>query len=233
MKGCKNFEEALILDVLGELDPKRLAPWTAHVAACAACRAERERFARMMHQMKAVATPTPLSPDEVARVNARIRWALNNGGRATQGQQKPPFWKAFGLKPAWAFGIAVCLVLGLSGVHWKGPFRKSPEVGRETTVLTPGGSELSHRAQSGTPPAAAPSVADQKLAAAPSASEAQGDLLEQDREILENLEFLKELDTIRKLVHVVDQDAEAPSPPDASDSAHQPTSLDPRDSSYA
>ncbi len=234
MKGCKDFEEALILDVFGELDLKRQPHWAAHAASCAACRAERERLARMMHDVKAASSPEPLSPTEAERMNARIRWALSNAGRAAHRERKRPFWKGFGPKPAWAFGILVCLVLAVSGVHWKGPFKGTPEADRPPTVLAPQAPELSDRAKSEEARSSASTVSDQKLAAVtPSASEIEADLPEQDREILENLDFLKQLDTIRKLVHVVDQNSDEPSPPDASDSAHQPTSLDPRDSSYA
>jgi hypothetical protein len=167
-------------------------------------------------------------------MNARIRWALNNAGRTAQREQKTPFWKGFGPKPAWAFGILVCLLLAVSGVPWKAPFKKPPEADHPATVLTPAAPEPSDRARGEGSPAAASPPVDQKLAAAtPSAAEMEDDLPEQDRDILENLDFLKELETIRKLVHVVDQDDDAPSPSDASDSVHQPTSLEPRDSSYA
>uniref|UniRef100_A0A832EI85 Zinc-finger domain-containing protein n=1 Tax=Desulfacinum infernum TaxID=35837 RepID=A0A832EI85_9BACT len=234
MSGCKDFEEALILDVLGELDSKRLPQWAAHAAACPACRAERERLARMMHQVKAASTPEPLSPNEAAHMTARIRWALNNAGRAARLERKTPFWKGFGPKPAWAFGILVCLLLAVTGAPWKAPFKKTLDPDRPATVLTPATPEPTDRGKNEASPAPASSAADQKLAAAtPSAAEFEDDLPEQDREVLENLDFLKELETIRKLVHVVDQDEDAPAPSEASDSAQQPTSMDPRDSSYA
>lgn len=235
MSGCKDFEKALILDVFGELDSERRSQWAAHAAACPSCRAQRERLARMMHQVKSAAAPRPLSPHEAAQMNARIRWALKNNGRSTQPTPRTPFWKGFGPKPAWAFGILLCLVLAVSGVQWKGPFQKAQESSRPVLVITPAGQEASDRVQ--TEPGStstAPPSADEKLAAVTSeASTPEEDLPEQDREILENLDFLKEMDTIKKLVNAVDQDGSPTDSSGPSDADRQPMSLDPRDSSYA
>ncbi len=236
MKDCKDFEKALILDVLGELDPKELPQWAAHAAACAACRVERERLARMMDQVKAAATPAPLSPQEAAGLHARIRWALNNAGRAAKVGRSTPFWKGFGPKPAWAFGMLLCFILAFSGVHWKGAVKNTLETGPSTLVLMPADQEPTAgvKREPVPVPAAGPSSPEEKTAAPLSQTIVpEEDLPEQDLEVLENLDFLKELDTIRKVVHVVDQDDDAPAPSDASDSARQPMSLDPRDASYA
>ncbi len=236
MSGCKEFEETLILDVFGELDPERRSQWAAHAAACPSCRAQRERLARMIHQLKSAAAPAPLSPHEAAQMNARIRWALKNNGRPTQPTPRTPFWKGFGPKPAWAFGILLCLVLAVSGVQWKGPFQKAQESSRPVPVMIPAAQEASDRAQTepGSASTAAAPSSDEKLVAvmfeAPSPEE---DLPEQDREILENLDFLKEMDTIKKLVNAVDQDGSPTESSGPSDADRQPMSLDPRNPSYA
>lgn len=219
MNDCKDFEKALMLDVFGELDPEELPQWAAHAAVCAACRAQREQLARMMHQVKGAATPAPLGPEEAARLNARIRWAIHNAGRAARPERKIPFWKGFGPKPAWAFGMLLCLVLAVGGVQWKGAIRNPWETDRPASVQVPG------------EPVPSP---DPQLATVMSpASDPEDGLPEPDREILENFDFLKEMETIRKLVQAVDQDDDESGSPDASDSARPPMSLEPRGTSHA
>jgi len=55
----------------------------------------------------------------------------------------------------------------------------------------------------------------------------------QDQEVLENLDFLKDLDTIRKLVHVVDQNDNEGTPSDNADTPQSPVSSDLGTESYA
>lgn len=198
MKGCKDREEALILDVFGELSPEELPEWAAHVAVCDGCRAERERLTQMMRQVKTAAVRERISAREAGHLHARVRWALNNAALAERSKTKISFWCNFLPRPAWAVGILVCLGLAAGGVAWK-------QVSKETTTAV---SEMTAPAATAGLPA-------------------------QDLEVLKNYDFLKDLDTIRKLVQVVDQNEEETAPAETLESPQPPVSSDLGKDGYA
>ncbi|MGQ9483633.1 MAG: anti-sigma factor family protein [Desulfosoma sp.] len=173
MRGCKNFEETLILDVFDELPEEQCSRWSAHAAQCDACTTERRRLKQLMQRVKAAGTPEPMPESEALRMRARVRWALNNDGRTFASFKAPSLWHSFAFKPAWATGLILSAVVMVGGLTWIGlPSR----------------------------------MADTDTASGPTV------VADQDQEVMENLEFLKELDTVRKLVTVIDQqDQEVPS----------------------
>lgn len=194
MNGCRDLEETLILDVFDELPADQRSRWSAHTAQCDACASERRRLELMLQRVRIAGTPEPMAESEAARMRARVRWALNNAGRASPSAKAPSLWRRFGLRPAWALGLVLSAVVLVGGLSWKGLPRKT---------------------------------ADMDTAPAPTA------VATQDQEVVENLEFLKDLDTIRKLVTVIDQQDQDASPADTPDAAPAPVSSHLEKESYA
>ncbi|ROQ93176.1 anti-sigma factor family protein [Desulfosoma caldarium] len=185
MNGCKDFEEMLILDLFDELPTGRRSRWSVHVAQCDICMAERRRLERVLQQVKAAGKPEPMAESDAARMKARVRWALNNAGRASPSTKALSLWRRFGLRPAWALGLVLSAAVMVAGLSWKGLPRKTAEM---------------------------------NTAPAPTA------VATQDQEVVENLEFLKDLETIRKLVTVVDQPDQDPASTEAPNTAPAPVS---------
>ncbi|MEJ5348377.1 MAG: hypothetical protein WHS46_06780 [Desulfosoma sp.] len=193
MRGCKDFEETLMLDVFGELNPDEFSRWSLHAAECDLCAAERRRLIEMVKSVKAAGIPEPISESEADRLRAHVRRALNNEASGGFPEKRPSLWRSFGWKPAWAFGLVFTAALLTGGLYWK-MIPYAPD-STNTPVTT---SAIST----------------------------------EDREVVENLDFLKELDTIRKLVSVVDKEAQESSSEDETEASSPPVSSHLKKESY-
>ncbi len=194
MRGCKDFEKTLMLDVFGELTPDEYSRWSLHTKECDLCAAERRRLAKMLKIIKTVGMPEPISESEAARLSAHVRWALNNKERVTFSERKPSLGRSFGWKPAWAFGLVLTVALLTGGLYWR---------------MSPYGTDSMNT-----------SVTTSTIST-------------EDQEVVENLDFLKDLDTIRKLVSVVDQEDQENSSEGGTDASSPPVSSHLDKESYA
>ncbi len=194
MRGCKDFEKTLMLDVFGELTPDEYSRWSLHTKECDLCAAERRRLAKMLKSIKTVGMPEPISESEAARLSAHVRRALNTKERVTFSERKPSLWRSFGWKPAWAFGLVLTAALLTGGLYWKMNPYGTDSMNTPVTTST---------------------------------------ISTEDQEVVENLDFLKDLDTIRKLVSVVDQEDQENSSEGGTDASSPPVSSHLDKESYA
>jgi len=161
MKRCPEHEEALWLDVYGELDPNERPAWEEHLEACEGCRREREQLVLMLQTVKAN-TPSPaLSREEALALASSITRKLRE-------EREEPWWRKrlFGIPNSLipALTAACILIVAFGWFSMKG-FR-SP-------------SSITHL-------------------------NSEERILAKDLEIIKNLDMLEEMDTLHKLVQVVD-----------------------------
>ncbi|MBI5365389.1 MAG: zf-HC2 domain-containing protein, partial [Planctomycetes bacterium] len=79
MSPCSEFADLLALDVFGELGADEAEAVRLHVAACAACRAERAALADARGRLDEAAAPR-LAPGEGARLRAQAAGAASDPG---------------------------------------------------------------------------------------------------------------------------------------------------------
>ena len=72
---CREFEEYMTLDLYGDLPPERRAPYEAHLANCATCRAAREQV-RGLHEVLAQRPGLEPSPDLLVECRQALSDAL-------------------------------------------------------------------------------------------------------------------------------------------------------------
>lgn len=160
MQACRNQNEILMLDVLGELnDPRMRRGWEEHLNACGGCRRERTRMLNLLGQVKHAGMPPELPAEQAEAMARTVSWKLRN-------ERLKPFKEAprrFRLRPMLAAACAVLLVV-VAGYYFK---ERQSESAREMAMSA----EV---------------------------------LPSQDLEVIKNLDLLKDMDTIEKLIHVVD-----------------------------
>ncbi|HEU4438939.1 MAG TPA: zf-HC2 domain-containing protein [Methylomirabilota bacterium] len=105
-----HVDELLIDHARGDLDEPERARVAAHLAACAECRATRERFAALLAELSRTAPPAP--PVHWGAYRAQLRDRLERRGAAA------PAWRWL-LRPAPAL-VAAALVTALMVVGWPG-----------------------------------------------------------------------------------------------------------------
>lgn len=123
MKGCPEYEEILLLDLYGELDPGPHARWRSHLAACPACEAEMQRMRQLVGEVRVRLTPPPLGTEATDRLVRAARESLVTGRKsAWSGWSTGWRW----LSGPWRFSTAlatVCLFAALISVFTLGNFQ--------------------------------------------------------------------------------------------------------------
>jgi anti-sigma factor RsiW len=178
-QACRNHQETLMLDVMGELSDHRLRrTWEAHLERCAPCRVERQRLVRLFATMRASAAPPELSGAEAALMGGRVLRELRRPADRRVGAGR-----SLRLAPAMA-AAGVMIIVAAAGYFFQDQFFGSGK------------------------------VADLRL---------EEQLPLQDVEVIKQLDFLKSLDTIEKLVQVVDSDLSPGTAPNAEETpqAHE------------
>lgn len=160
MQACRDQNEVLMLDALGELnDPRMRRDWESHLTACEGCRRERARMLDLLSKVKHAGMPPELSDRQADAMAQAIGWKLRNE-RIKPFRESP---RRFRFIPVLATACAIIVVV-LGGY-------------RLQQYLSGSGSEM----------------------------EMSADLmLPEDLEIIKNFDLLKDMDTIEKLMHVVD-----------------------------
>ena len=165
MKPCSDYQEMLLLDVYGELNPAERRAWENHLSTCEHCRKEKEQLLQLLQTIK-TALPTPtLSPDEIAEHVRSIQWKLRE-------EANLPWWRKvrfhlpYRLVPALTTACLLLIIVSWFGVK---EFKK----------------------------------ADIIFPSLRSFSEEQ--INRDDLEVVKNLDFLKEMEDLEKLVKVLDK----------------------------
>jgi len=172
MKPCSDYQEMLLLDVYGGLNPAERHLWEKHLSTCEPCRKEKEQLVRLVQTIK-TALPTPtLSPDKVTDHVRAIRGKLRE-------EADLPWWRQISFRlpqrliPALTTACLLLIIMswfGLKEFKKFGILSTSPQ----------------------------------------STSEEQ--INRNDLEVIENLEFLKEMKDVEKLVKHLDKtDPQSPS----------------------
>jgi len=158
-KACRNQNEALVLDVLGELHDSRMrSEWEGHLRACGGCRRERARMLQLLGKVREAGMPPELSATQVDAMAGAVGWRLRNE-RLARPQETD---RRRRLIPALAAACALLVVVAFGyrfKDRWTGP---------------EGSGEIS------------------------------AELHAQDLDVIKHLDLLKDMDTIEKLIHVVD-----------------------------
>ncbi len=168
---CRRFEDALGLEVLGELREAAARDLLeSHLRECAACRAERERLAALLAAVRRAGAAPAWSPGEVDSLCRAVRRRLP--------PERPrgilSRWREFVLRPLPALAAAGLLlafaVAGLRGTWGPRPDLEGADLVR--AEWDPG-----------------------------------------DLEVIRHLDLLQELETIERLVHLVDLPDSLPAEP--------------------
>jgi hypothetical protein len=168
---CRNQNETLMLDVLGELhDSSVRRMWEDHLRACDGCRRERSRMLQLLGKVREAGMPPELPAERADSMATAVGWRLRNERLARSGKTTS---RRIRLIPALAAGCAFMVMLAVG-------YRL-----QDRLVGPVGGGDIS--------------------------AELQG----QDFEVVKHLDLLKDMDTIEKLIHVVDIDSEGQGPDQA------------------
>lgn len=168
---CRNQNETLMLDVLGELhDSSVRRMWEDHLRACDGCRRERGRMLQLLGKVREAGMPPELPAAQTDSMAAAVGWRIRNERLAQSGKT---IGRRFRLFPALAAGCAFMVVLAVG-------YRL------QDRLFGPlGGGDIAVEMQ------------------------------EQDFEVVKHLDLLKDMDTIEKLIQVVDIDSEGQRPDQA------------------
>lgn len=123
MKNCNRFQEAILLDIHGELPPERRAPLAAHLAGCGPCRAERDRLLAMVGRIREWDRPPAPTRADTRRL-VRSLTEQHAPGKRRRGRF-PPHPGRLRLVPVLA---AASLVLALFWMTGRSPAPEAPAV---------------------------------------------------------------------------------------------------------
>jgi hypothetical protein len=172
MKPCSDYQEILLLDVYGELNPAERRTWENHLGSCEHCRKEKEQLGQLLQIIKTALPAPTLSPDKSAEQVRSIQEKFRQ-------EADLPWWRKVDfflpqrLIPALT---TACLLLII--VSWFGlkEFRKFG-------LLTPSSQTIPEE-----------------------------QINRDDLDVVANLDFLKEMDDVEKIVkHLDETDSQSPS----------------------
>ena len=165
MKPCSDYQEMLLLDVYGELNPAERRAWENHLSTCEHCRKEKEQLLRLLQTIK-TALPTPtLSPDKIAAHVRSIQEKLRE-------EANLPWWRKVRLRlpqrliPALTTACLLLIIMSWFGLKELRKFGLLP---------------TSHQTTS------------------------EEQINRNDLDVVKNLEFLKEMEDVEKLVKHLDE----------------------------
>jgi hypothetical protein len=128
-KICRNQNEALMLDVLGELhDPRMRREWERHLGSCESCRSERARMLHVLGKVRQAGIPPELSSAQIDAMAGAIGWRLRNESL----RRSPQTGRRRRWVPALAAACALLVVVAF-GYRFKDHWA-APEEGREIAM---------------------------------------------------------------------------------------------------
>lgn len=107
----RHVREELTALLDGALEPGRRSEVEAHLAACAACRAERDRLAAALEALRGLPAPPPPSPAFEARFWARLARGEDRPRGTLARLAALPRWRLIGPLAGAAAAAAVVVVL--------------------------------------------------------------------------------------------------------------------------
>ncbi len=138
MKPCTHYQETLLLDVYGELNPHERPEWERHLEQCEPCRSERERLLNMLGTVKATMPSPDMASEKAEGLPSSIRRVWREG--LEKKPDRKPFWGAPArFAPALA---AACLVIAVAGwfsfkeFRHAGIIQKGPKVVMEEQLAS-------------------------------------------------------------------------------------------------
>jgi len=165
MKSCPDYQEMLLPDVYGELNPAERRVWENHLSTCEHCRKEKEQLLQLLQTIKTALPAPTLSPDKIADHVRSIQWKLRD-------EANLPWWRKVSFPLPYRFVPALttaCLLLIITSWFGVKEFKKA--------------GILSTSSQS--------------------ASEER--INRNDLEVVQNLDFLKDMEDVKKLVKHLDK----------------------------
>ena len=131
MKPCTHYQETLLLDVYGELNPHERPEWEKHLEQCEPCRSERERLLNMLGTVKAAMPSPDMASDKAEGLPSSIRRVWREG--LEKKPDRKPFWGSpVRFAPALA---AACLVIALAGWFSFKEFRHADVIQQGSKVV--------------------------------------------------------------------------------------------------
>jgi hypothetical protein len=115
MNICPERKDKLILDVYGEMDARQRTDWEKHLAACEACRLEKEKFLELLQALKQSSPSPDLSAEETQALSDSIVRKLR--------VEKPDHWWEWvfmanrRITPSMAAACILILFLGWFGLN--------------------------------------------------------------------------------------------------------------------
>ena len=117
MKAFADREEALLLDVHGELSPGDRPAWERHLEACSACHGERQRLVQVLKAAREAMPAPAILPEETKALQQSLT-------RSWMGDRSRPWWHGsfLGLPlrplPALATACLVLVAIGWFALQW-------------------------------------------------------------------------------------------------------------------
>jgi anti-sigma factor RsiW len=131
-KACRNHNETLMLDVLGELhDPRMRSEWERHLRVCDSCRRERSRTLQLLGKVREAGMPAELSAAQMDAMAGAVGWRLRNERLA---RPQKTGWRLPWV-PALAAACALLVVVAF-GYRFKDRWA-GPEAGGEISAELP------------------------------------------------------------------------------------------------
>ncbi|MEW6668592.1 MAG: hypothetical protein AB1512_25550 [Thermodesulfobacteriota bacterium] len=166
MKSCPEYEEMVVLDAHGELDPSGHAACGAHLQTCRACREAHLRLQRMLGGLKETMRHPALTPGQTESLVKSVRASLSGERGAAAWWRDLFFGRPWRLMPAMASLCVLVIALYIFGLRTvEGPNRIQTD----------------------------------------SDSRPWGELRSEDLEIIKNLDLLKEMEWVQRLVQAIDE----------------------------
>jgi anti-sigma factor RsiW len=117
MKTCADREEALFLDVYGELSPGDRPAWERHLETCSACRGERQRLVQIVKAAREAMPAPAILPEETEALQRSLT-------RSWMAGRSRPWWHGLFLGilvrplPAFATACIVLVAVGWFALQW-------------------------------------------------------------------------------------------------------------------
>jgi len=213
MAACSEHTETLLLDVHGELTPEERIIWEKHLAACEQCRHEKQSLCALIRNAKATLCVSPLSSEEEQHMSFSIQRTLR--------MEKPDARSArsrWWLAPA----FAACMVLVVAGwfglknfgspdtsaITFKGV---SEEVARNNKKLPENSGNIAAITSERVPGVQVASNNQEPLenpgsdTAAITSEQTPEEIIRSNKELLENMDLLQDMESLEQLVNLLDK----------------------------
>jgi hypothetical protein len=166
MKSCPEYEEMVVLDAHGELDPGARTAWETHLRTCRACQDERLRLLGMLGRVQKNLRAPAVTEAQTQSLLRSVRKRLAGEKETSVGWRGFFAGRPLRLVPAMASLCVLVIAFFLFSL-------KGPEVPTRTQTE--------------------------------SDSKPSGEIKAEDLEIIKNMDLLREMDWVQRLVQALDE----------------------------